>query len=917
MKLHIAALPAFFASTALLIGVAHADPPGQVCSQVHEFFVTESDGSPSTGTVDVELRYFRAGVVAPSECRTFDSVPLDRGWARITVDACALPADDAFCGTTTINALLTASAAAGTPLSVGAWVDDEEITPRFSLGAAPFAAYANVAGESAFADECSTLGGYGADDFILASMPLDADTLDGLDSSAFLGAGDPIDADSLGGMSLSEILDMIGEGGGGGDSPVGTRLTETFESLDVPLTASTTTVTIDKDVPVDGTIESVVIHLQITHANTTEISRARLFSPSGTAIDLHSSRAGVNINCSYPTTCTCTGTACTEAFIGENPRGLWSLELRDAVSGNPIVVTRFALEIRYRNPGVIADLPSTFTVGGSRVQLNTLGGTGELGDLVVLPSEVRPLMPFSPYHYRNVIVHPGGRLVGLYEGDVHLFATENVVIAGEIDLNGHGFLGGTGGGAESGSSGGAGGAGGGGIYVEAGRSIVFMESSIIRARGANGASGRTATSSPSTEIPGQTGRDGTSIDAASAGAGGEGGITSAGGKGGGGGGLGTAMPLYRGLGHTRQAQARNSTAPPTQLAGGGGGGGGSGANSMGRTGGGGGAGGGGGGSAMLVAGDSVQFSGSMELEGGTGGAGGAGRSSGGGGLPGQGGSRGVLMVFDESGERICTDQLCDSQSVLVGPGTVSRRFSSTTTRTYTTSRFTSVNAFEITAGDWLRVTGANRATGCGNDCPVNADWFATLAFANALSIANGLEPCFLLAPPSCADSVGDWSSGVSTCTGATFEGIACTGFRPPTSAEWEIMYRGESGSTSGTYLGNVSSSDGICAPDPTSDLLGWYCANSGGGVRAVGGRAPNRDGVFDLFGNVAEWTLDEALSVGPGVDQVSFDTSSGRTNSRVACGGSTSSLARDANTGCSGSFGASSMQGIRLVRTLP
>lgn len=70
-------------------------------------------------------------------------------------------------------------------------------------------------------------------------------------------------------------------------------------------------------------------------------------------------------------------------------------------------------------------------------------------------------------------------------------------------------------------------------------------------------------------------------------------------------------------------------------------------------------------------------------------------------------------------------------------------------------------------------------------------------------------------------------------------------YRLPTEAEWE--YACHAGSTSTYYFGNDSTA---------LDKYAWYGENSGGKYQRVGQKTPNAWGLYDMLGNLSEWTLD-------------------------------------------------------------
>lgn len=70
-------------------------------------------------------------------------------------------------------------------------------------------------------------------------------------------------------------------------------------------------------------------------------------------------------------------------------------------------------------------------------------------------------------------------------------------------------------------------------------------------------------------------------------------------------------------------------------------------------------------------------------------------------------------------------------------------------------------------------------------------------------------------------------------------------YRLPTEAEWEYACR--AGSNSRYYFGN----------DPAElDKYAWYEKNSGDKYHKVGQKLPNAFGLYDMLGNLLEWTLD-------------------------------------------------------------
>lgn len=236
---------------------------------------------------------------------------------------------------------------------------------------------------------------------------------------------------------------------------------------------------------------------------------------------------------------------------------------------------------------------------------------------------------------------------------------------------------------------------------------------------------------------------------------------------------------------------------------------------------------------------------------------------------------------------------------------------------------------EVTQGEWVARSGGSNpscfqetsgtvctATQANPDGPVErVDWYSAIGFANALSAAAGLEVCYTLT--GCTDGADGWRDGAHTgCTGATFAGLDCTGYRLPTEAEWE--YAARAGTTTATPLGNLTGDPSGCGtPQPNLDPIAWWCFNAGTRTRSVASRAANPWGLYDMAGNVWEWTWDRYADY-TGAATNPLGPESGTT--RVVRGGewlSVSAQSRSANRERWNPTYRNSTGGFRLVRTIP
>jgi sulfatase modifying factor 1 len=137
-----------------------------------------------------------------------------------------------------------------------------------------------------------------------------------------------------------------------------------------------------------------------------------------------------------------------------------------------------------------------------------------------------------------------------------------------------------------------------------------------------------------------------------------------------------------------------------------------------------------------------------------------------------------------------------------------------------------IDKYEVTQENYRKVVGSDYSRWKMPNGPVEqVTWAAAVKYCNARSKAEGLTPCY---------DTKTWKCD-----------FAANGYRLPTEAEWE--YAARAGKTTSYSFGD--------SPSALRNFA-WMKENSGGRPREVGKKLANPWGLFDMYGNVAEWCND-------------------------------------------------------------
>ena len=184
----------------------------------------------------------------------------------------------------------------------------------------------------------------------------------------------------------------------------------------------------------------------------------------------------------------------------------------------------------------------------------------------------------------------------------------------------------------------------------------------------------------------------------------------------------------------------------------------------------------------------------------------------------------------------------------------------------------SLGKYEITQAEWVAVMGDNPSENEGKNFPVDhVNWEMAQSFVEKLSKLTGKK------------------------------------YRLPSEAEWE--YAARAGTSKEYYDSDEMAS---------LEAYAWFNANSDKEVHAVGGKKPNRFGLYDMYGNVWEWTQDCWNPNYQGAPETQVAWEEGNCEYRINRGGSWSNVARMLRSAFRSRFAAtlkSPYFGLRVARS--
>ncbi len=158
----------------------------------------------------------------------------------------------------------------------------------------------------------------------------------------------------------------------------------------------------------------------------------------------------------------------------------------------------------------------------------------------------------------------------------------------------------------------------------------------------------------------------------------------------------------------------------------------------------------------------------------------------------------------------------------------------------------SISSTEITQEVYEAVTGENPSCNYRSEtsCPVDSvNWYDAIVFCNRLSMLLKLTPVYSVNKSTNPDK---WEyeahSGQSITSGKVVFNKEADGFRLPTKDEWEKAF----------YSGTKTKA----LTHDTINKNGWYLKNSDNTPHPVAQKEMDKNGLYDMSGNVWEWCWD-------------------------------------------------------------